>query len=131
MALDYVEYPEAATIEITVVGHIDKEDYEAVIGPMQAFIDSHDSVRMIEVVKSFRGFDPSVLLPGIQFDFRNLSRISHVAVVSDIGWFSPVVKAAGALMSTQLRLFHLDELETARDWVMHAPAAMPRAASVG
>ena len=130
MALDYVEYPEAATIEITVVGHIDKDDYDAVIGPMQAFIDSHDSVRMIEVVRSFRGFDPAVLLPGIQFDIRNLARISHVAVVSDIGWFSPVVKAAGALMSTELRLFHLDELDTARAWAMDAEAPR-RAASAG
>jgi hypothetical protein len=38
-------------------------------------------------------------------------------VVSDIGWFSPLTKAAGAFMSTKLRTFDLAEEDAARDWL--------------
>jgi SpoIIAA-like len=79
--------------------------------------DWHGTIKMIEVVESFDGFDPSVIWPGIKFDFKNIRNISHVAVVSDIGWLSPLAKAAGALLSTKLRAFSISELDDAREWI--------------
>ena len=120
MAITYTTDPDTAVIEFTVSEHISKEDYETVIEPMQDFIDTHGTVRMIEIVESFPSFDPAILLPGIRFDIRNIRHISHVAVVSDIGWFSPVVRAAGALISSQMRTFPMEALDEARDWVRTA-----------
>lgn len=117
MPITYVEHPETKSVEFTVEGHMSREDYDKVIEPMQAFIDTHGTIRMIEVVKSFTGFDPSVLLPGIQFDLRNMRHISHVAVVSDIGWFSPFIRAASAVTPLQIRSFSMDEIDAARAWI--------------
>ena len=116
MSLSYHEDPDTKTVEFTVRGKLTKDDYERVVTPMQAFIDTHGSVRVIEVVESFSGFDPAVLIPGIQFDLKNLSHISRVAIVSDSGWFSPLVRAASALTAVEMRMFGMEDLEAARHW---------------
>lgn len=116
MSLSYHEDPSSRTVECRIDGRLTKADYDRVITPMQAFIDRHGQVRVIEVVESFAGFDPAVLIPGIKFDLRNLSHISRVAIVSDIGWFSPLVRAASALTAVEMRMFRMDQLEEARDW---------------
>lgn len=117
MSISYTECDITHVAEIVVSGHITWEDYEQVITKMQAFIDRHGSVKLVEIVESFSGFDPSVLVPGIKFDWRNIQHVSHVAVVTDIGWMGPLSKAAGALMSTKLRTFDLAHLEEARVWI--------------
>jgi hypothetical protein len=103
-----------------VSGKISREDYDTAVAPMQAFIDRHGTVKFIEVVESFKGFDPSILWPGLKFDWQNIQHISHVAVVTDIGWMGPMSKAAGALISTKLRVFDMDDLNAARDWIATA-----------
>ncbi len=120
MAITYHEDDDSRVVEFTVSGKVTRADYDTVIGPMQAFIDRHGNVKMVEVIESFEGFEASVLWPGIKFDIQNLRHISHVAVVSDIGWISPISKAAGALLSTRLRTFNINELDKARDWIKAA-----------
>lgn len=46
-----------------------------------------------------------------------MARWTSCAVVSDIGWISPISKAAGAFMSTKLRTFILNDLNKAREWL--------------
>jgi len=124
MTLRYIEYPADRLVELTVQGRVTRDDYDQIVDRIQAFIDLHGKIKVIEVIESFSGFDPAILLPGIRFDIRNIRHVSHVAVVSDIGWFSPVVKAAGALVSTKMRLFHLDELNEARNWIRSNPGSL-------
>lgn len=120
MSLTYTEYPDDAIVEIRVEGHLTREDYDAVIEPLQDFIDAHGTIKLIEIIDSFTGFDPSTVWAGMKFDFRNIRHVSHVAVVSDIGWMGPVAKAAGAVISSDVRTFDMDELDAARAWVRDA-----------
>lgn len=116
MTIDYTEDDATRTAEVIVRGKITAADYQAAVAPMQAFIDRHGTVKFVEVIESFSGFDPAVLWPGIKFDWQNINRISHVAVVSDLGWIGPLSKAAGAVIASQVRFFEMDELDTARAW---------------
>ena len=120
MTISYTECDTSKVAEIVVSGRITSEDYEQAVTRMQAFIDRHGSVKLVESVESFSGFDPSVIVPGIKFDWKNIQHISHVAVVTDIGWMGPLSKAAGALISTKLRTFDLAHLEEARSWIADA-----------
>jgi hypothetical protein len=120
MTISYHEDDATRTAEIVVSGRITAEDYDKAITPMQSFIDRHKTVKLIEVIESFQGFDPWIIWDGIKFDMRNIPHISHVAVVSDIGWIGPMSKAAGALISTKLRIFELSQLDEAREWIKTA-----------
>lgn len=120
MTLGYTEYADDIVVEVRLDGRINRDEYDACIEKLQDFIDAHGTIRMVEIIDSFTGFDPSTLWEGLKFDFRNIKHISHVAVVSDIGWISPASKAAGALISTQLRTFDTAHLGAAREWVRAA-----------
>ena len=120
MTIQYSEDPETRTVELTVADRITHEDYDAVADRLQAFIDTHGTIRLIEVIETLEGFDPAMIWPGIKFDMKNLRHISHVAVVSDIGWIGPVSKAAGAVLTTKLRTFDLADVEAARKWIITA-----------
>lgn len=117
MTVTYNEDPTTRVVELTVSGRITRDDYDSVIDRIQTFIDAHDTIKLIEIIESFEGFEPSVIWPGIKFDVKNVRHISHVAVVSDIGWIGPLSKAAGALVSTKLRTFDRDQLDAARAWI--------------
>lgn len=117
MPITYTEMPEIKTVEFTVDGHMGYDDYDSIIAPMQAFIDTHGTIKMIEIVNSITGFDPSVIIPGIKFDLRNIRHISHVAIVTDIGWLSPLIRAASAVTSIEMRSFSMAEIEAARSWI--------------
>ena len=120
MTISYTECDTSKVAEIVVSGRITWDDYEEVIGKMQAFIDRNETVKLVEIVESFSGFDPAVIVPGIKFDWKNIEHMSHVAVVTDIGWIGPLSKAAGALISTKLRTFDVQHLEDARRWIADA-----------
>lgn len=120
MAVSYIEKPDENMIEFSVSGFITSADYDSVIDPMDAFLDARENVRLLEIVHSFEGFDPKLILPGLRFKSEHMKRFSHVAIVSDIGWFSPIIKAIGTFSSTELRLFSMSELTAARRWLAAA-----------
>ena len=117
MPITYAEDPDAPIVEIWVSGKVTLDDFNEIAPKVQAFIDRHGTIKLIEVIEDLKGFEISMLLPGIKFDIQNLRHISHVALVSDIAWMSPLTKAASALMSTQLRTFDLADLGEARNWI--------------
>lgn len=112
----YMEYPSEKRIELTIDEKVDRAFFDEIIPQVEAFMAAHGKIRMVEVIKDFKGFEASVLWDGIKFDKENLKHVSHVALVSDVGWISPLSKAVGALVSSDVRCFDLDELEAARAW---------------
>ncbi len=117
MTASYRTIPETKTFELTVSGKITPEDFDALSGPLDAFVKEHDKIKLLEIIEDFQGFDPTMLWKGIKYDIRILPHITHCAVVSDMGWLSPITKAAGAFIGTKLRTFDLAEVEAARAWL--------------
>ncbi|TFH08974.1 MAG: STAS/SEC14 domain-containing protein [Nitrosomonadales bacterium] len=117
MTTMYKEIPEQKTVEFIIYGKVTKEDFDQISEKLHKFIEAHGTIKLIEVIQSFEGFDPSVIWDGIKFDIQHLRFISHCAVVSDNGWISPISKAAGAFISTKLRTFSLVQLDEARQWL--------------
>ncbi|MGB3279675.1 MAG: STAS/SEC14 domain-containing protein [Pseudorhodobacter sp.] len=120
MATSYRMIHETKTFEFTVSGKVTSEDFDALAAPLEDFVDEHGKIRLLEIIEDFQGFDPSVLWKGLKFDIKIIPHISQCAVVSDMGWISPITKAAGAFMSTKLRTFDLSELDAARAWLAEA-----------
>ena len=115
--LGYRENPEHGIVEITIDTKITQEDFDRVARQMEAFIEAHGKVKILEEIRHLSGFDASVLWSGLKFDMKHLKDYSHCAVVSDKGWVGPVAKAAGAMISCKVRVFPLDQIEQARQWL--------------
>lgn len=122
MPVTYKEDAAAKTIELVVNGKVTQEDWDNVAPKFSKFLDDHGTIRLIEVIESLKGFDPILIWEGIKFDIKAIPRISHCAIVSDIGWISPISRAAGALMPMQLRTFDLAQVDAARSWIANPEA---------
>lgn len=109
--------PDACLAEIRVDGRVTREDFDALAPAFEAFVDACGTIRLIEIIESLDGFDSGLIWQGLKLDLRVLPHISHCAVVGDIGWLSPLSKAAGALVSTRLRTFARAEEADARRWL--------------
>lgn len=117
MATEYVEYPEDKTVEIQVEGRVSASDFENIASRMEAFIQQHGKVKIIEVVQDFDGFDMSILKDAINFDRKHLKDFTHCAVVSDSGWIGPFARFMSRFLDMELRVFRMSELESARQWL--------------
>ena len=120
MPVSYSADPETRVIELVINGKVTQEDWDAVVPEFESFMEDHGPIRLIEVVESLTGFEPSLIWEGIKFDFKAIPNISHCAVVTDIAWMSPLTKAAAAVMPLNLRVFPLKETDEARRWVATA-----------
>lgn len=124
MTLSYIEHPDTKTVELHVDGKVTQEEFDSVIKDMGRFIQNYGKVKLLEKITTFKvGMDMHMLWEGMKFDMKNIRHISHCAVVSDIGWLSPVSKAAGALVATKLRTFSMDEIDAARAWLKDPDSA--------
>jgi len=120
MTTTYTEDPEHKIAELVVDGKVTHEDFNNIAIQLENFIEKHGRIKLLEVIRTLEGIEASMVWEGIKFDIKNLKHIrhiSHCAVVSDIGWLSPISKAAGALISCKIRTFTLDQIDEAREWL--------------
>ncbi|WP_299925338.1 STAS/SEC14 domain-containing protein [uncultured Pelagimonas sp.] len=114
----YAEFPERRTIEITVRGALCREDYASIMMPMAGFIEAQGSIQVIEIIDSFAGFDEQIATEPGPADGGLLAHIDRVAIVSDIGWYCPIISAAPSTLGIRMKSFKRAELEEARRWVL-------------
>lgn len=120
MTTTYREYPEHKIAELVIDGKVTHEDFNNITIQLEGFIEKQGHIKLLEEIRTLKGFDASMVWEGIKFDIKNLKHIrhiSHCAVVSDIGWLSPISKAAGAFISCKIRTFTLDQIDEARAWL--------------
>jgi len=118
--MDYKECPEQQLVELRISQKVTEHDFDIIAPKLEAFTAQHGRIKFLEVIENFEGMAAGLIFKGIRFDIKHLKHISHVAVVSDIGWMSPLSKAAGALVSTKFRTFSMDQLGEARHWLSTA-----------
>ncbi|MCA8878593.1 MAG: STAS/SEC14 domain-containing protein [Rhodobacteraceae bacterium] len=120
MPITYHEDPATRTAELSVNGRITRSDFDTLAPKFEAFAETYGPIRLIEIVESLGGFDPSLIWKGLKLDFRVIPRISHCAVVGDAPWLSPLTRASGAVLPVKLRAFPMAELAAARAWIAAA-----------
>ncbi|WGW05364.1 SpoIIAA family protein [Tropicibacter oceani] len=108
---------ETRTAELTIRGQLTFEDYANIMGPMCDLIDTCGEISVIEVVESFSGFVGEFPEGEDEGVTRMLRRVARVALVSDIGWYCPILSSAAPVGGMKIRSFLLGDLDTARDWV--------------
>ena len=117
MAIKYHEHATQPVFEIEVAGKITQADMDSVLPRLEAFLQRHGKVRMVEVIPTFEGFELSTIWEGIKFDVAHIRDIDRVAVVTDVGWIGGVTRALCRVSPLEIRVFDTAELEAARAWV--------------
>lgn len=117
MACIYTEHQSLPIAELRVLGRVTEHDMDEILPRLEAFIGKHGTVRLLEVIERFDGFDPSTVLDGMKFDLRHISDVTHVAVVSDVPWVSFMTSAAAMVMPITVRAFSMSQIDEARAWI--------------
>lgn len=115
--IEYKEDPQAGLAEIVVQGKVTSEDFDRIAPQLESFIKKQGSVKLLEEIRDFKGFELAVLGKGTKFDFKHLKDFSRCAVVTDKGWIGPFARIAGAFVSCEIRVFKSPEIDEARDWL--------------
>lgn len=113
---------DSGIVELTLDGSFSQDDVDAIFEQLEDFIQKKGKIKLLEDIRScnFSDFTPSMLWKGLKFDIQHLKDISHCAVVSDKGWIGPIAKAAGGIVSCEIRAFSLDKHDEALQWLKDA-----------
>lgn len=116
MACIYTEHKSAPVAEIQILGRVTQHDMDEIIPKLEKFIDKHGTIRLVEVIERFDGFDPTTIFDGMKFDLTHITDITHAAVVSDIPWVGFITNASSMMVPVVLRSFPMSQLDDARAW---------------
>jgi len=115
--LEYREDASDGLVEIVVDGRVSRAEFDAVAARLEAAIARHGKVRVLEVVKSFGGIEPSAFWVDLKFGLRHLNDFSRCAVVSDKRWIETFAKGVDKLIRCEIRHFPPDQIDAARAWL--------------
>jgi hypothetical protein len=116
--LSYTEHDNAQAVEIRLSGRVSTEEFDRVAARLEAFIERHGRVRVLEVIQDFEGMDAAALWHDVKFSFRHLQDFSRVAVVANPEIHNLWSSLVSPFIRCEVEHFAPDEIEEARDWLM-------------
>src|SRR3546814_7211301 len=73
-------------VEIVIDGQVDPADYDAAITAIDAMIERHGTVKLLEVLKNIGWVDPSIWWKDTIWGLTRIRAFGRCAVVTDKGW---------------------------------------------
>lgn len=116
--LSYKEYDNAQAVEIVLKGRVSTEEFDSVASKLEAFIQRHGQVRVLEIIKDFEGMDAVAFWHDIKFSLRHLKNFSRIAVVCNPDTHHLWSSLVAPFMSCTVEHFVPGQEEAARDWLM-------------
>ena len=105
-------------VSITARGTVTADDYEDVLIPaIEETLNSHHKVRVLLQVEPATGFTAGAVWDDTKFGLSHFFAFEKFALVSDTEWMNNTVKVLGFMMPCPVKLFALDELEAAKEWI--------------
>ena len=110
------QMPQGA-IGVRASGKITDEDYREVLVPALAEALQDENVKLLYVLEKGFSYSAGAAWEDTKLWARHLTGWQKVAVVSDADWLEHSIKAFGWLMPGEIRVFDLDDLDDAREWL--------------
>ena len=113
------DMPEGVT-GIRVSGRLRGDDLREFKPAMEKLVNTEE-IRIVEVIASdYEGFGPGGLVEDLKLGLGTMlhhhSAFKRIAVVSDKDWAVHTLHALAWMVPGELRVFGLDELESAKEW---------------
>lgn len=125
--IGYEEVPEDSLVIVTVDGKVTRQELRRVFDRFEAFVEAHKPVRILQIVRSLSGIEPTALWEDISFSFRHLDSFSRAAIVTEMPWIDWYTRMVKPLVRAEVRTFPLHELDAARDWLLERGGPPPAA----
>ena len=104
-------------IEVTVAEKLEDQDYDRLIPALEAAWMKHDKLRLLWVMKDFKGWKPHALLTDTKMDVKHANDFEKVAMVGEKGWQQAMTKLMKPFTSADVKYFDEDERDEALKWV--------------
>lgn len=104
------------TLELGLVGTLDKKDYEQFTPYAEAAIEEHGKVNFLIHVPEKPRFTPAALWEDLKFDVSHYSDVGRVALVSSDEskeWLATIAKP---FTRADVRFFEAESIDAARQW---------------
>ncbi len=113
----------ADTVGVIAHGVIDREDYERDLIPrVEKALAREGKVNLLYAfAPDFQGFTAGAAWEDARLGLTHLGDFARIAILADQEWIRLAVKLAAPLVPGEVRLFHADELEAARQWLARPP----------
>jgi hypothetical protein len=111
------------TVGLRVWGEVTGEDYKNVLLPAtERALDQHGDIRLVfQAGPDFDRFSAGMIgadvTKGLSFGVKHWSAWKRMAVVTDVEWLRHAMQMLGWMTPGEARLFSLDELAQAKEWV--------------
>jgi hypothetical protein len=111
------------TIGLRVWGSVTRDDYVDVLMPaLNKAAEDTEAIRLVfQVGPDFQHFTPGMMgadvTAGLNFGVKHWSAWRRMAVVTDVEWLRHSMQMFGWMTPGEARLFSLDELDQAKEWV--------------
>jgi hypothetical protein len=122
--LSYKEHDNAQAVEILLKGRVSTEEFDGVAAKLEAFIDRHGHVRVLEIIQDFEGMDAVAFWHDIKFSLRHLNDFSRIAIVCNPDTHHLWSSLVAPFISSAVDHFRPGEEEAARDWLMWPEGAV-------
>lgn len=101
------------------VGRVTADDYESTLIPaVETALAIEGKTRILYVLGSeFEGYEAEAALEDARMGLHHWSDFERIAVVTDHDTYRTMIKGFGFLMPGEVKVFDVDELEAAKDWV--------------
>jgi hypothetical protein len=111
------------TIGLRVWGSVTRDDYVDVLMPaLHKATEGDGDIRLVfQIGPDFQHFTPGMMgtdvTQGLSFGVKHWSAWERMAVVTDVDWLRHSMQMFGWMTPGEARLFGLDELPQAKEWV--------------
>jgi hypothetical protein len=119
--IERIEEMPSGTIGLRASGKLTREDYQQVLEPaLREGVESGE-LRLLFAMPDFDGLERGAMVEDIETGLRawvhDHAAWRRFALVTDVEWVSKAMRAFAWLAPGEVRVFALDELDAAREWV--------------
>jgi hypothetical protein len=100
------------------IHEVEEEDYRNILVPaIERAIDEHGKVRLVYVLgQEFEKYDDDAIKEDLKLGLSHPASFERIALVTNVGWAKPAMRAFSVLMPGQARAFRVAQLDEAKAW---------------
>lgn len=108
----------AGVLGFEAIDEVEEEDYTNILVPaIERAIDEQGKVRLVYVLgQSFEKYDDDAVKEDFKLGLSHPASFERIAIVTNVGWARPAVRALSLLMPGHAKAFRVAQLEEAKAW---------------